>query len=205
LAESLPDPWWHDGAAPVHPVAQPVKHEMTKNLLLTGNPGCGKTTLIRRVVARLGCPIGGFYTEEIREGSTRLGFKVITFDGHEGILAHVGVDSPLRVGKYGVDLKALETVGVASVRHALSETALVVIDEIGPMELFSQAFCQVVLDALDSECVVFGSIVKRSKPFSDQIKARPDVTVIEVYRGNRDMLVDRVVAVLLATGRCGPS
>jgi len=178
---------------------------MNKNLLLTGNPGCGKTTLIRRVVARLRCPVGGFYTEEIREGSARVGFKVITFDGQEGILAHVGSSSPLRVGKYGVDLRALETVGVASVRRALSENALAVIDEIGPMELFSQAFCQVVLDALDSECVVFGSVVKRSKPFSDQIKARTDVTVIEVHRGNRDALVEQVLASLLATGRCGPS
>jgi nucleoside-triphosphatase len=182
-----------------------MEHEMNKNLLLTGNPGCGKTTLIQRVVARLRCPIGGFYTEEIREGGMRLGFKVITFDGQEGKLAHIGVDSPLRVGKYGVDLKALETVGVVSVRHALGENALVVIDEIGPMELFSQAFCQVVLDALDSENVAFGSIVKRSKPFSDQIKARPDVTVLEVHRGNRDALVDQVLALLLATGRCDPS
>jgi nucleoside-triphosphatase len=178
---------------------------MNKNILLTGSPGCGKTTLIQRVVARLSCSIGGFYTREIREEGTRLGFKVIAFDGQEGVLAHVGVDSPLRVGKYGVDLRALETVGVASVQHALSENALVVIDEIGPMELFSRAFCQVVLDALDSECVLFGSVVKRSKPFSDQVKARPDVTVIEVHRGNRDALVDQVLARLLATGRCGPS
>jgi nucleoside-triphosphatase len=178
---------------------------MNKNILLTGNPGCGKTTLIQRIVARLRCPIGGFYTEEIREEGARLGFKLITFDGQEGILAHIGVDSPLRVGKYGVDLGALETVGVASVQHALSENALVVIDEIGPMELFSKAFCQAVLDALNTQCVLLGSVVKRSQPFSDQVKARPDVTVIEVHRDNRDMLVEQVLARLLATGRCGPS
>jgi nucleoside-triphosphatase len=176
---------------------------MNKNILLTGSPGCGKTTLIQRVVARLGCPVGGFYTQEIREKGTRLGFKLITFGGQEGILAHVAVDSPLRVGKYGVDLRALESVGVASVQRALSENAPVVIDEIGPMELFSRAFCQVVLDALDSPCAVFGSVVKRSQPFADQVKARPDVTVIEVHRGNRDALVERVLALLLVTGRCG--
>jgi len=176
---------------------------MNKNILLTGNPGCGKTTLIQRVVARLRCSFGGFYTQEIREGGVRLGFKVITFDGREGILAHVKIDSPLRVGKYGVDLRALETVGVASVRRALHEDALVIIDEIGPMELFSKAFCQVVVEALNSPCVVLGSIVKRSKPFVDQIKARPDVTVIEVCSCNRDALVEQVLALLLATGRCG--
>ncbi|HVO68409.1 MAG TPA: NTPase [Aggregatilineaceae bacterium] len=175
---------------------------MNKNILLTGNPGCGKTTLIQRVVARLRCPVGGFYTQEIREEGARLGFKVITFDGQEGILAHVAVDSPLRVGKYGVDLQALESVGVTSVQRALDESALVVVDEIGPMELFSKPFCQVVLDALDSEHVLFGSVMKRSQPFADQVKARPDVTVIEVHRGHRDALAEQVLARLLATGRC---
>jgi nucleoside-triphosphatase len=178
---------------------------MNKNILLAGSPGCGKTTLIQRVVALLHCPLGGFYTQEIREKGTRLGFKLITFDGQEGMLAHVRVDSPLRVGKYRVDLEALESVGVASVQRALHENALVIIDEIGPMELFSRAFCQVVLDTLNSECALFGSIVKRSTPFSDQVKARPDVTVIEVRRDNRDVLVEQVLARLLATGRCGSS
>jgi nucleoside-triphosphatase len=142
---------------------------MNKNILLTGQPGCGKTTLIRRVLARLDGPIGGFHTQEIRVDGARQGFKLVTFDGQEGILAHVTFGSPLRIGKYSVDLTALETVGVPSVQRAMQAHALVVIDEIGPMEMFSEAFCRVVTEALDSDCTVFGSITRRSKPFSDQV------------------------------------
>jgi nucleoside-triphosphatase len=169
---------------------------MSAAILLTGSPGCGKTTLIQRVVAQLDREIGGFYTEEMREAGRRLGFKMVTFDGQEGILAHVDIQSRCRVGKYGVDLAALDAVGTASIRRALDRGALVVIDEIGPMEMFSEAFCAAVLAALDG-APVFGSIVKRHKPFSDRIKARPDVTVIEVTRENRDSLLDEVLARLL--------
>jgi nucleoside-triphosphatase len=171
-------------------------------ILLTGSPGCGKTTLIRRVVSRLRGEVGGFYTQEIREGGVRQGFQIITFDGQEGILAHKSIDSPRRIGKYGVALETLEAVGVAGVQRAILGQALVVIDEIGPMEMLSDAFCRAVLDALNGDVVVFGSVVKRSTPFSDRIKARPDVTVLDVHPGNRDTLLDDVLDLLRATGRC---
>jgi nucleoside-triphosphatase len=173
---------------------------MNKNILLTGHPGCGKTTLIRRVTARLTGPIGGFYTQEIRVGGARQGFKIVTFDGQEGILAHVKIGGPPRVGKYGVDLDALEAVGVASMRRALQADALIVIDEIGPMELFSEAFCRAVTAALNADNPVLGSIVRRSKPFADQVKARSDVTLIEVNAGNRETLVEEVRVLLQAAG-----
>jgi nucleoside-triphosphatase len=169
---------------------------MNKNILLTGHPGCGKTTLIQRVVAQLDAPLGGFYTQEMREGGVRQGFKIIAFNGQEGILAHVKFPGPPRVGRYGVDLEALVAVGVASIQRALRNDALIVIDEIGPMELFSAAFCQAVIVALDSANPVFGSVVLRSRPFSDQVKARPDVMVIEVNPGNRDKLADEVLTLL---------
>ncbi len=110
---------------------------MTKKVLLTGRPGCGKTTLIKRVVSELARPAGGFYTEEIRAHGERLGFKIITLDGQEALLAHVDFKTPERVGKYGLDLSALETVGVEALREAVHARQLVVIDEIGPMELRS--------------------------------------------------------------------
>ena len=174
---------------------------MPKHILLTGNPGRGKTTLVKRVIERLGGEIGGFYTQEIREGGARRGFKMITFDGQEGILAHMTITSEHRVGPYGVDLDALDAIGTASIQRALDNCSLIVIDEIGPMELFSEAFKDVVLAALDSESLVLGTIVKRSTPFTDLIKARDDVTVIKVRFGNRDALVDQLVTRLQANER----
>ena len=173
---------------------------MTSAILLTGHPGCGKTTLVRRVVACVQGPLGGFYTQEVREGGARRGFKMVTFDGQEGVLAHVNIQSARRVGRYGVDLDALEAVGVASLRRAVEQGGLVVIDEIGPMEMFSQAFCRAVLDTLASDSLVFGTVVRRSTPFSDQIKARPDVRVIEVTPANRDDVQKNVLDLLRATG-----
>lgn len=62
-----------------------------KNILITGPPGCGKTTVIMKAAALLqGRRIAGFYTEEIRENHSRLGFRIITFSGTHGVLAHVG-------------------------------------------------------------------------------------------------------------------
>lgn len=177
---------------------------MSKNILLTGEPGCGKTTLIQRVLAHLSHPAGGFYTEELRSGGVRQGFRMVTLDGEGAVLAHLDYPGPPRVGHYGVDVAALDRVGVASIRRALASGALVIIDEIGPMELFSPAFCAAVQEALDSPAVVLGAIVRRSRPFANAIKARPDVTVITVTPANRDRLVEQVLG-LVTTALTGPT
>ncbi len=172
-------------------------------ILLTGEPGCGKTTLIHRVLEQMGCPAGGFTTREIREAGVRQGFMIVTLDGEEGRLADISFENVLRVGHYGVDLAAVERVAVASIRRAMSDKRLIVIDEIGPMEMLSPEFRNVVSEALNSDCVVLGAIVKRKMPFSDGIKVRPDVTVIEVTADNREALVEPVIALLAAAG-CTP-
>ena len=99
---------------------------MTEKVLLTGRPGCGKTTLIKCVVNNLPGRAGGFYTEEIRDGGTRAGFKIVTLDGEEVVFAHVCLQTPEHVGKYGLDLSVLETVGVEAVREAVRRRRLVV-------------------------------------------------------------------------------
>lgn len=162
---------------------------MAEALLLTGAPGCGKTTLIRRVVEALPCPAGGFYTREVREGGARVGFEVVTLDGARATLARIGLKSAYRVARYGVDLAGLEAVAVPSIRRAMEAASLVVIDEIGPMESFSEAFRAAVLAALTGPVPVLGTIVKRRTPFADYVKAQPGVTLIEVHAGNRDALV----------------
>ena len=165
---------------------------MTRKVLLTGRPGCGKTTLIKRVVNELARPAGGFYTEEIRERGARVGFKIVTTDGKEAVFANVNFPAtaePQRLGKYGLDLSGLETIGVAALRRAVAARHLVVIDEIGPMEIRSRTFCDAVNEALDINVPVLGTISVRPNPFTNAIKNRRDVTIIEVGRSNRDQLV----------------
>jgi nucleoside-triphosphatase len=149
---------------------------VTEKVLLTGRPGCGKTTLIKCVVNNLPGRAGGFYTEEIRGGGTRAGFKIVTLDGKEVVFAHVCFQTPEHVGKYGLDLSALERIGVEAVREAVRRQRLVVIDEIGPMEIRSAIFRDAVNEALDSEVPVLATIFARPLPFTNTIKSRPDVT-----------------------------
>jgi nucleoside-triphosphatase len=158
-------------------------------VLLTGRPGCGKTTLIKRVVNELALPAGGFYTEEIRQRGQRVGFKIITLDGAEAVLAHVDFNTKQRVGKYGLNLHALESIGTEAICIGVRARQLVVIDEIGPMEIRSPVFCDVVNDALESGEAILGTITARSFPFTNAIKKRDDVTLIEVAPNNREQLV----------------
>lgn len=166
---------------------------MKTAILLTGAPRCGKTTLLQKVLAQYTAPAGGFYTREVLKDSQRIAFEMVTLDGKTSTLAGVHLPGPPKVSKYGVDLAALETVAVPAILHACQNEALVVIDEIGPMELFSAVFRQTVLDTLDAGCPLFGTIVQRSTPFGDRIKARSEVEVIEVTPANRDGLVEIIL------------
>jgi nucleoside-triphosphatase len=165
---------------------------MTQKILLTGRPGCGKTTLVKRVVHALAPSAGGFYTEEVREHGARVGFKIVTLDGKEALLAHVDFKTTERVGKYGLDLSALQTVGIEALRTAVHARKLVVIDEIGPMEIRSPIFRDVVNEAFNSGAPILATITARSFPFTDAIKKRADVTMIEVRPSNRDQLVSEL-------------
>ncbi len=166
---------------------------MGKTILLTGRPRVGKTTIIKDVVRRLPPhQAGGFYTEEIKERGRRQGFKIVTLDGQEGILAHVDIKSPMRVSKYGVNLADLEDIGVAAIREAIAQKDYVVIDEIGRMELFSKAFRDTVWAAIHSDSFVLGTITLRSHSWADSVKALPQVTIIEVTQANRDEIARQI-------------
>jgi nucleoside-triphosphatase len=164
----------------------------SQRVLLTGRPGCGKTTLIKRVLDELPQCFGGFYTEEIRDHGSRVGFKVVALEGGEAVFAHGDFTTRERVGKYGLDLSALEAVGVNAIREAVEAERLIVIDEIGPMEIRSVVFRETVNDALGSELPVLATIFSRPLPFTDGIKSRPDVVLIEISPNNRDRLVSQL-------------
>jgi nucleoside-triphosphatase len=162
-------------------------------LLLTGPPGCGKTTALKNALARTGARAGGFYTEEIRERGSRLGFRIVTIDGRTAVLAHVDIKSRHRVSKYGVDVDTLRSVAVTAIEDALRNRDVVVIDEIGKMELLSDDFRCAVCEALESHAKVLGTIMLASNKWADAIKRRPDVRVISLDIGNRDSVVDDLV------------
>jgi nucleoside-triphosphatase len=168
---------------------------LTKNILLTGPPRSGKSTLIEAVIERIGEPVTGFFTREMREGGERVGFSMNTLKGREGILAHKGVRSRYRVGRYGVNVKDIEDTAVPAMISSMHEE-IVVIDEIGKMECLSPLFRETLIEVLESPNRVLGSIALRGDAFIEAIKLREDVTVVGVTSRDRSILVDQLIDTL---------
>ena len=156
-----------------------------KNVFVTGPPRCGKSTLIEKMVRQLGRPMGGFFTRQITEGGRRTGFSIITLDGKRGVLAHENVKSRYRVGKYRVSVKDIDRIAVPSMLPP-DPDAVVVIDEVGKMECFSQPFKETLVEVLDSDHPVLGSIALKGDRFIQNIKARNDVLLFTLNEKNRD-------------------
>lgn len=176
---------------------------MGRAYLLTGRPGVGKTTCLRQALELLEVPAGGFFTEEIREQGKRTGFALLTLDGRRATLAHTACVSGPRVGKYRVNLDALEGVGIPAIRAAVRAGRLVVIDEIGKMEMAAPAFRDAVEEALQSPVIVLGTILMASHPWADLIKAHPAVRLIEATRANRESLPRRLAGLLASASQPG--
>ena len=166
---------------------------MGQAYLLTGMPGTGKTTLIRQAITQSGRNAGGFFTQEIRSVGIREGFRIVTLDGKEGVLAHIAIDSPFRVGKYGVDISVLDTIGVDSIYNAISHNDLIVIDEIGKMELFSPRFITAVQDALTSPKKVLGTVTLKPHPLADSIRLSKNIRVAEITRNNQKFVLAEIL------------
>jgi nucleoside-triphosphatase len=131
---------------------------MGKNIIITGLPGVGKTTLIKGILHEIRSlnPIG-FYTEEIRSKGIRTGFSLISVTGEKSILAAENIPSRFRVGKYGVDLVNFEKfIGNIPFRDPASR--LIIIDEIGKMECFSKLFTDLVMELLSSNKLVIATV-----------------------------------------------
>lgn len=168
-------------------------------ILLTAQPRTGKSTAIKKIVNMLGKDnCGGFYTEEIREDGERVGFRICTLSGKTGLLSHVNIESIYRISRYGVDLETFERLCISELESAIKDNKVkyVVIDEIGPMQLFSEKYKELLIQLLDCDKPIIGTIFMNSYEWLDDFKKKANVNLIEVTIENRDSLPLKVVELL---------
>lgn len=167
-------------------------------VFITGRPGVGKSTVlekVRELLLEKGYRVGGVSCPEMRRNGVRVGFRIVDVgSGMSGVLSQVGVGSGPRVGKYIVNLRGLEEVGVGALDTAVKESDVVLIDEVGPMEMQSRPFQEAVLRTLASLKSIVGILHWRMEhPVVSAIKARNDVEILEVTPQNRDFLPSEIV------------
>ncbi len=159
-------------------------------IAITGSPGIGKSTVLRNVVKQLACTYGGMASADIRMKGERLGFEIRDIaTGKQGILAH-RQGSGTRVGSYHVNLEDLNNIGVSAIKNALG-SELVVIDEIGPMELKSPEFIKAVEETLNSgKSMLVVLHQKSSHRIAERI--RKEFEVYTVTHENRESMVAEI-------------
>ena len=171
-------------------------------IFVTGPPGIGKTSVLLRSVNGLknrGHEIGGMISRDVREGGVRVGFEIMDFStGQRGWLAHVNQPTGPKISKYRVNLTDLEAIGVSSILDAIRNADIIIVDEIGPMELFSSGFKDAVIQAVESDKPVLGTIhFGLRNSFVSSLKNREDAEIFEVTYENREtlhnLIIDKVV------------
>jgi nucleoside-triphosphatase len=165
------------------------------NILITGYPRTGKTTLIKKFLEQTTQSCTGFITEEIRnDKNIRVGFKVVGISSNQtGILAHVSVKSNYQVGKYKVDLLDFEKIALEEMKK---KADLVIIDEIGKMELFSKLFKDQLINCLQQRNVLGTITMRGGGKFVMDIMDREDVELIEITQENRNQVLNDIITKL---------
>jgi nucleoside-triphosphatase len=176
-------------------------------LLISGRPGAGKTTVLSHLSELLreaGVPVSGFLTRERRQRGRRVGFEIETFEGVRGVLAHVELPGPPRVGRYGVDLEAFEALALPAMKPP-GEKHVVLVDELGKMELASTRFREATVALFDDPVPIVASVQTRPHPFTARLKGRADVEILPLTPANRDRLPGELAKRLRAATRVAPA
>jgi nucleoside-triphosphatase len=171
-----------------------------RHLLLTAAPGTGKTTAIRRLAERLGdIRVAGFYTAEIRVRGERRGFRLLGFDGVEALIAHVELPKAHRVGKYGVDIGAMDRAADATLAPRAG-VKLYLVDEIGKMECLSARFVEHMRHIVDGRVTLIATVASRGSGYIAEVKRDPRCELWTLSRANRDDMPAELLA-WLRSGR----
>ncbi len=170
---------------------------------ITGMPSVGKTETLLKIIASLeehGYTVEGMITEPIIKKKKRVGFYVTDWQTKEKeVFAHLDFDLKEKVGKYGVDIEALEKIGIPAIEKAINdeEINIIVIDEIGKMEMISEKFCDTVIDALDSDKPIMVTLHKKSRtPLLQDVRRRDDIRILEVTPVNRNLLPYKIEKIM---------
>jgi nucleoside-triphosphatase len=159
-------------------------HKIT---LLTGEPRIGKSTAIKKIISLFDAgSLTGFYTEEVRDNGHRVGFMIKTLDGNQSMLASISSDSELRIGRYGVHKEVFEELCLPCISDGMKSGKTLIIDEIGPMQMYSDKYKELLLHLADVNYPTIGTIFYNSYPWIDDLKVRKNIELIELTLENRD-------------------
>jgi len=170
---------------------------------ITGMPNVGKTDTLLKIIRSLeehGYVVQGMITEPIIEKKKRVGFYVKNWQTKEReVFAHIEYEMKEKIGKYGVDISALEKVGIPAIENAITnpDVNVIVIDEIGKMEMLSEKFCTMVVEALDSDKPILVTLHKKSRtPLLQDVRRRDDIRILEVTPVNRNLLPYKIEKIM---------
>lgn len=170
---------------------------------ITGMPNVGKTRTLLKIIEFLeeaGYKIEGMITKPILKNDERVGFIVEDFQSCENeVFAHIDFDLKDKVGKYGVNINALEKIGIPAIEKAINDDQvhIIIIDEIGKMEMISEKFCDTVIEALDSDKPIMVTLHKKSRtPLLQDVRRRDDIRILEVTPVNRNLLPYKIEKIM---------
>lgn len=150
--------------------------------------------MLELVVDRLppSLSVGGVVCPERRVDGNRVGFDIRALDtGEVASLAAVDREEGPSVGKYRVNVDAVDDVGAAAIRRA-TDADVVIIDEIAPMQCHGDAFLNAVHSALDASVPAVAAIATGDIGVASSIRDRSDVTVHDLRANDIETTAKRV-------------